>query len=148
MNIPADPGRILSIQSHVVSGYVGKCCMVDSPDLSDTTGNRAATFPLQLLGYDVDVVNTVQFSNHTGKLSAHGVHGRELNKGYGFTDGVKTTPEQLQSIFNGLIVNGLTSHSRALTGYIPGAEALKAVFNFISRLKQENPELIYVLDRE
>lgn len=30
------------------------------------TGNRAATFPLQLLGYDVDVINTVQFSNHTG----------------------------------------------------------------------------------
>lgn len=29
-------------------------------------GNRAATFPLQLLGYDVDVINTVQFSNHTG----------------------------------------------------------------------------------
>jgi hypothetical protein len=31
-------------------------------------GNRAATFPLQLLGYDVDVVNTVQFSNHTGEF--------------------------------------------------------------------------------
>jgi pyridoxal/pyridoxine/pyridoxamine kinase len=30
------------------------------------SGNRAATFPLQMLGYDVDVVNTVQFSNHTG----------------------------------------------------------------------------------
>jgi len=29
-------------------------------------GNRAATFPLQTLGYDVDVVNTVQFANHTG----------------------------------------------------------------------------------
>ena len=47
-----DHMRILSIQSHVVSGYVG---------------NRAATFPLQLLGHDVDVINTVQFSNHTGK---------------------------------------------------------------------------------
>ncbi|WWC62124.1 pyridoxal kinase [Kwoniella dejecticola CBS 10117] len=48
-----DPDRVLSIQSHVVSGYVG---------------NRAATFPLQTLGYDVDVVNTVQFSNHTEAL--------------------------------------------------------------------------------
>lgn len=35
--------------------------------LKHIVGNRAATFPLQLLGYDVDVVNTVQFSNHTGK---------------------------------------------------------------------------------
>lgn len=43
--------RVLSIQSHMVSGYCG---------------NKAATFPLQLLGFDVDVMNTVSFSNHTG----------------------------------------------------------------------------------
>jgi pyridoxine kinase len=46
--------RVLSIQSHVVSGYVG---------------NRAAIFPLQLLGFDADFVNSVQFSNHTGYSS-------------------------------------------------------------------------------
>jgi len=45
--------RILSVQSHVVSGYVG---------------NKAAVFPLQLLGFDVDVINSLQFSNHTGIL--------------------------------------------------------------------------------
>ncbi|KAL1448001.1 hypothetical protein WDU94_003693, partial [Cyamophila willieti] len=43
--------RVLSIQSHVVSGYVG---------------NKSATFPLQVLGFEVDAINTVQFSNHTG----------------------------------------------------------------------------------
>ena len=32
------PLRVLSIQSHVVSGYVG---------------NKSATFPLQLLGFEV-----------------------------------------------------------------------------------------------
>jgi pyridoxal/pyridoxine/pyridoxamine kinase len=37
-------------------------------------GNRAATFPLQTLGYDVDVVNTVQFSNHTGECTATILH--------------------------------------------------------------------------
>lgn len=31
-------------------------------------GNKSAVFPLQLLGYDVDPINSVQFSNHTGKL--------------------------------------------------------------------------------
>jgi len=66
--------RVLSIQSHVVFGYVG---------------GKAAVFPLQLLGYDVDVcvahylivsdstaelliykvVNTVNFSNHAGKYA-------------------------------------------------------------------------------
>lgn len=43
-------GRVLSIQSHTVHGYVG---------------NKAAVLPLQLLGFDVDPVNSVQFSNHT-----------------------------------------------------------------------------------
>uniref|UniRef100_A0A3Q2QKV4 Pyridoxal kinase n=1 Tax=Fundulus heteroclitus TaxID=8078 RepID=A0A3Q2QKV4_FUNHE len=43
--------RILSIQSHVVRGYVG---------------NKSATFPLQVLGFEVDSINSVQFSNHTG----------------------------------------------------------------------------------
>ena len=51
MASPSTHRRILSIQSHVVSGYVG---------------NKSATFPLQLLGYEVDAINSVQFSNHTG----------------------------------------------------------------------------------
>ncbi|KAJ4476119.1 hypothetical protein C8R41DRAFT_964757 [Lentinula lateritia] len=42
-------GRVLSIQSHVAFGYVG---------------GKAAAFPLQCLGYDVDLVNTANFSNH------------------------------------------------------------------------------------
>ncbi|WVQ80248.1 pyridoxal kinase [Cryptococcus sp. DSM 104549] len=113
---PSDPGRILSIQSHVVSGYVG---------------NRAATFPLQTLGYDVDVINTVQFSNHTG---------------YGHTDGHKTSPEQLTSIFSGLSINGLLTHPRVLTGYVPSAEALQVVATHIRRMKETNPATIYVLD--
>ena len=29
-------------------------------------GNKSAVFPLQLLGFDVDPINSVQFSNHTG----------------------------------------------------------------------------------
>ena len=72
----ADSDRVLSIQSHVVFGYVG---------------GKAAVFPLQCLGYDVDVrylfvshstqltipsqvVNTVNFSNHSGKFSILSCH--------------------------------------------------------------------------
>ena len=44
----SDPGRILSIQSHVAYGYVG---------------GKAATLPLQLLGYDVDV-SVLFFASH------------------------------------------------------------------------------------
>lgn len=37
--------RVLSIQSHVVHGYAG---------------NKCAVFPLQLHGFDVDFINSVQ----------------------------------------------------------------------------------------
>ncbi|CAK9781145.1 bud site selection-related protein [Cutaneotrichosporon oleaginosum] len=114
MGVP-DPTRILSIQSHVVSGYVG---------------NRAATFPLQMLGYDVDVINTVQFSNHTG---------------YGYTNGCKTTADELTAIFEGLRTNGLADYSRVLTGYIPGADALGVVGNEMRRL-MESKGVVYLLD--
>ena len=46
--------RVLSIQSHVVSGYVG---------------NKSATFPLQLLGFEVDAINSVQVSVNFLKVS-------------------------------------------------------------------------------
>ncbi|KAG8037840.1 hypothetical protein G9C98_006051 [Cotesia typhae] len=62
--------RVLSIQSHVVSGYVG---------------NKSATFPLQLLGFEVDAINSVQLSNHTGYkvtkgdiLNDHNLNGKMI----------------------------------------------------------------------
>lgn len=65
---------ILTIQSHVVHGYVG---------------NRASTFPLQVLGWDVDVLNTVQLSNHTG---------------YGKVFGQKLTGEEIWTQYEGVNV--------------------------------------------
>lgn len=86
-----------------------------------------------MLGYDVDVVNTVQFSNHTG---------------YGHTNGHKTTPEQLAAIFEGLFTNGLVGYSRVLTGYIPGAEALSVVGTQVESMKKEGGDgVVYLLDR-
>ncbi|CEG49527.1 pyridoxal kinase [Plasmopara halstedii] len=62
-----DDGRVLSIQSHVVQGYVG---------------NKSAVFPLQILGFDVDPINSVQFSNHTGYATFTGrrLTGDELHE--------------------------------------------------------------------
>lgn len=56
--------RVLSIQSHVVAGYVG---------------NKSATFPLQVLGFEVDTINSVQFSNHTGYGHWKGQVGKPLS---------------------------------------------------------------------
>ncbi|KAJ7460735.1 Ribokinase-like protein [Mycena latifolia] len=108
--------RVLSIQSHVVFGYVG---------------GKAAVFPLQCLGYDVDVVNTVNFSNHSG---------------YGRLGGTKTTAAELTAIFQSLERNHLLLPDRLLTGYIPGAEGLSAVADLVDKLKSEKSDLIYLLD--
>ncbi|CAA7265187.1 unnamed protein product [Cyclocybe aegerita] len=110
------PERVLSIQSHVVFGYVG---------------GKAAVFPLQCLGYDVDVVNTVNFSNHAG---------------YGRSGGSRTTAAELNSIFEAMEHNELLMPTRILTGYIPGAEALSAVEKIASKLKHAKPSVIYLLD--
>ncbi len=47
--------------SQIHSNFVFQCFQ------SKYLGNKAAVFPLQLLGIEVDVINTVEFSNHTGQ---------------------------------------------------------------------------------
>lgn len=107
--------RVLSIQSHIVSGYCG---------------NKAATFPLQLLGFDVDVMNTVNFSNHTG---------------YPSWTGEKATGEQLTKLFEGLQSSGLVDYTHILTGYIGSSQNLAAVTDIVAKLEDHgNP--FFVLD--
>ena len=108
---------ILSIQSHVAFGYVG---------------NRAAAFPLQRLGHDVTVINTVQFSNHTG---------------YGKWTGDIFSPTHIQDIINGIGERKpLDQFDAILSGYL-GDEALgKIIINTVQEAKKTNPELIYCCD--
>ncbi|KAI9338890.1 Ribokinase-like protein [Pilaira anomala] len=109
--------RVLSIQSHTVSGYCG---------------NKAAVFPLQTLGFDVDILNTVQFSNHTG---------------YPSWTGSKMTADHVQELFDGLEANGLTEdYTHVLTGYIGNYSILEKVELMVQKLKAINPSLIYVCD--
>ncbi|KAK0555070.1 putative pyridoxal kinase [Tilletia horrida] len=109
--------KLLTVQSHVVSGYAG---------------NRSATFPLQVLGWDVDVVNTVHFSNHTG---------------YGRWGGIRFDAAHIKDIFTGLKRNGLVRYERMLSGYSPSAEVLREIVSFVQYIKaNSNPNLIYLLD--
>ena len=94
-------------------------------------GNRSATFPLQLLGWEVDVVNTTQLSNHTG---------------YGRFGGMRLDAAHLQSVFRGMEENGLLRYARMLSGYIPSPSALAEVTAFVKKMKGINPDLIYLLD--
>lgn len=127
--------RVLSIQSHVVHGYVG---------------NKSATFPLevsllsqwirfvdsvfdqQVLGFEVDAINSVQFSNHTG---------------YKVVKGQVLQEKELADLFEGLEKNNLLQHySHLLTGYIGNASFLRQVSAIVKKLREINPDLIYVCD--
>ena len=95
-------------------------------------GNKSAVFPLQLLGLDVDPINSVQFSNHTG---------------YSVCNGDVLQGEQLLTLVAGLEANGLLQgYTHLLTGYIGSASFLKAVVEVATRLKKLNPDLQYVCD--
>eukprot|EP00760_Papus_ankaliazontas_P006135 PhM_4_TR12915/c0_g1_i1/m.53198/K00868/pdxK, pdxY; pyridoxine kinase len=108
---------ILSIQSHVVHGYVG---------------NRAATFALQTLGFDVDVINTVTFTNHSSYPSKKG---RCL------------LPEEFDELLVGLKESGVLDRTRyLLTGYIGKPELVASLADRIRAMKASNPETFYLCD--
>lgn len=108
--------RILSVQSHVTHGFVG---------------NKAATFPLQCLGWDVDVINSVNFSNHTG---------------YGAVEGSTLTNTQLAKITQALDRLSLNRYECFLTGYIPNLSLLGEIKQLGLHLKEKNHSLLWLLD--
>ncbi|KAF6775768.1 hypothetical protein AHF37_04915 [Paragonimus kellicotti] len=126
--------RVLSIQSHVVHGYVG---------------NRSATFPLQVLGIEVDYINSVQFSNHTGTLSCPIrilVWFTLSYLGYPCVKGQVLNATDLKELYAGLKANGLHRYTHVLTGYVGSAGFLEAVGEIIRDLKQDFPTVKYYCD--
>uniref|UniRef100_A0A8C5F946 Pyridoxal kinase n=1 Tax=Gadus morhua TaxID=8049 RepID=A0A8C5F946_GADMO len=105
--------RVLSIQSHVVRGYVG---------------NKSASFPLQVLGFEVDSINSVQFSNHTG---------------YSHWKGQVLTADELHVLYEGIKLNNVHHYDYVLTGYSRDTSFLEMVVDIIQELKRANPSLVY-----
>lgn len=102
---------VLSIQSHVTHGYVG---------------NKAATFPLQLHGFDVDGINTVSLSNHSG---------------YPIIRGHRMDLEEFQSILEGLRGNAfLPDYGAVLTGYINNVAIIQHVATTVAEIRQLRQE--------
>lgn len=101
---------VLSIQSHVVHGYVG---------------NKAAVFPLQLLGHNVDVINTVQFTSmfiHEGERLS-----RESLATLLKTLPQATTQTRLEPCLSPVQQRYL------LTGYIGSASLLYCILDFYTQ---------------
>lgn len=107
----------LSVLSHVVHGYVG---------------NRATTFPLQYEGWDVDVLNTTNLSNHPG---------------YGTFKGASTSPELIKDLFLGLrAIGDLSAYDVFLTGYAPNDAILTAIIDEIVPVFAAKKAPVWVVD--
>lgn len=115
--IPAAPGAIIVISSHVVRG---------------TVGNRAAVFALEMLGHRVWALPTVILSWHPG-------HGRATR--------VTMPEAEFQSIVDDLIDAPWIGEVRAvLSGYLGTAGQAEGVARLVTALKQRNPDLFYACD--
>lgn len=108
---------ILSIQSHVVYGYVG---------------NKASVYPLQSMGFDVWPINTVQFSNHTG---------------YGKYKGEIFPARHIKELVQGLDDIGVLKNCEAiLSGYMGSNDICYEVKDIVEKIKKNNPNAIYLCD--
>uniref|UniRef100_A0A1I7XHC0 pyridoxal kinase n=1 Tax=Heterorhabditis bacteriophora TaxID=37862 RepID=A0A1I7XHC0_HETBA len=115
--------RVLSIQSHVVHGYAG---------------NKASVFPLQLHGFEVDFINSVQFSNHAGNVEY-----LSLPTSYDHVKGQKLTDLELSELYNGLRLNNVNSYSYILTGYCGNVEFLRKIGDIVKDLKTNDVNILF-----
>lgn len=109
--------RILSIQSTVSHGYVG---------------NKAAVFPLQCMGFNVDSINTVSLSNHPNYSG--GFKGQFLSQ------------EEMQAIVGGLQANKLMKYDVIMNGYTRSVSLLEEIAQTVKSVKKENPDALYICD--
>ncbi|XP_024916816.1 pyridoxal kinase-like isoform X1 [Cynoglossus semilaevis] len=139
--------RVLSIQSHVVRGYVG---------------NKSASFPLQVLGFEVDSINSVQFSNHTVCLFLFLLYSALIYisllyfallysvilsyPGYSHWKGQVLTADELHVLYEGIKLNNVHHYDYVLTGYTRDTSFLEMVVDIVQELKRANPNLVYVCD--
>lgn len=110
--------NIISIQSHVVFGHAG---------------NSSAVFPLQRMGFEVWPIHTVQFSNHT--QYAEGWTGQAFSAAH------------ISQLVDGIAaIDQLKNCDALISGYQGSAEQCLATFDAATRLKQANPQALYICD--
>ncbi|KAM5125884.1 pyridoxal kinase-like [Callospermophilus lateralis] len=85
----------------------------------------------QVLGFEIDAVNSVQFSNHTG---------------YAHWKGQVLNAHELQELYEGLKLNSMNKYDYVLTGYTRDKSFLAMVVDIVRELKQQNSRLVYVCD--
>ena len=87
---------------------------------SSYVGNTMATFCMQSLGCEVSAINTVAYSNHVG---------------YRKFKGRKSTPEEVEELYEGLKTTRLDSFDVLLSGYCPSGAIVEKVGKIARELK-------------
>lgn len=103
------------------------------------------------MGFEVDAINSVQFSNHTGYKVVKGqvLQEKELGtylycKIVSFSFNYICFVCFLVDLFDGLESNELLKcYSHLLTGYIGNASFLRQVAQIVKKLRATEPNLIY-----
>uniref|UniRef100_A0A8C6UPZ9 Pyridoxal kinase n=1 Tax=Neogobius melanostomus TaxID=47308 RepID=A0A8C6UPZ9_9GOBI len=85
-------------------------------------------FVPQVLGFEVDSINSVQFSNHTG---------------YSHWKGQVLTADELHVLYEGIKLNNVHHYDYVLTGYTRDTSFLEMVVDIVQELKRANPSLVY-----
>lgn len=92
--------------------------------MSGYVGNKAAVPALLFSGFDVDSINTVSYSNHTGYSR---IQRDDLSDDFIGWKGRKSTAQDISELLDGLRRNQLMRYDYLLTGYVGSADALNAV---------------------
>lgn len=83
-------------------------------------------------GFEIDCINSVQFSNHTGYEN-------------GF-EGYYLSQNNLIKLYHGLKKNKINNYSYVLTGYCGTEEFLHQISIIVKDIKLNNLKTIYVCD--
>lgn len=81
-----------------------------------------------MLGFEVDAINTVQFSTHTA---------------YKHIKGNVLENKDMEDLIEGLVLNEVDFYTHLITGYSRSPDSLKEIAKIIKKLRQKNPNLIY-----
>lgn len=82
-----------------------------------------------MLGIEIDQINSVQLSNHTG---------------YKTIKGQVLSDRELGDLFDGLVSNNLHElYTHLLTGYVGNDNFLREIKRIIKHLRDYNPNIIY-----
>ena len=115
--MPAAPGAVIVISSHVIRGAVG---------------NRAAVFALETLGHRVWALPTVILPWHPG-------HGRSTR--------VTMPDADFRSIIDDLLGAPWIGEVHAvLSGYLGAPEQASGIARLVTALRQRDPDLFYACD--